>query len=123
MMQLYSFKEKIGENLLTFLRLKGYTKSSLSKLTGISRPTINQILEGNSPSPKIYEDQIQKITDSLNLPLEYFLNSPTQKPETWQLPSTQYSDRSSTLKRSELTQDLLDDLDELLTVAAFYIKG
>ncbi len=122
-MKLYSLQQIIGENLLTFLRLNGYTKTSLSKLTGISRPTINQILEGQSPNPNIYEEQLKKITGALKLPLDYFINPPSNKPEIWQLPSTQYSDRSPAAKRSDIAQDLLDNLDELLTVAAFYIKG
>ena len=59
-MTLYNLQNIIGENLLIFLRLNGYTKSSLAKMTGISRPTINQILEGKSPNPKIYEEQIRR---------------------------------------------------------------
>lgn len=121
-MKLHSFKSKIGENLLTYIRMNGYTKSSLSKLTGISRPTLNQILEGQSPNPTIYEDQIRRITDRLELPIDYFINPPSIKPEKWLLPSTQYSDRATTSERSRQTQELLDDLDELLTVATFYIK-
>lgn len=122
-MTLYNLQNIIGENLLIFLRLKGYTKTSLAKMTGISRPTINQILEGKSPNPKIYEEQIQKITDALKLPIDYFINFSDIQHEKWHLPSTQYSDRSTISNRNQLTQDLLSDLDELLTVAAFYIKG
>ncbi|MFC7393027.1 helix-turn-helix domain-containing protein [Scopulibacillus cellulosilyticus] len=122
-MKLYTLQNVIGENLLTFLRIKGYTKTSLAKLTGISRPTINQILEGKSPNPKIYEEQIKKITEALKLPIDYFINFSPAQQEKWQIPTTQYSDRSASSKRTQLTQDLLNDLDELLTVAAFYIKG
>ncbi len=120
---MHSYQKRIGENLLNFLRLKGYTKTSLSRLTEISRPTLNQIIEGRSPNPKIYEDQIKKITESLDLPNDYFLQNFQGNIEKWQLPTTQYSDRSSlSPERSEYAQMLIDDLDELLTVAALYIR-
>ncbi|MGD7024644.1 helix-turn-helix transcriptional regulator [Rossellomorea vietnamensis] len=122
-MPLYQLQSIIGENLLKFLRVNGYTKTSLAKMTGISRPTINQIVEGKSPNPKIYEEQIQKITDAFNLPIDYFTYFSDVQQEKWHLPSTQYSDRSTFSNRNELTKDLLSDLDELLTVATFYIKG
>lgn len=121
-MAIYNFQKIIGNNLLTFLKLKGYTKTALAKMTGISRPTLNQILEGRSPNPKIYEEQMQKVADAFSLPVDYFLKAPDIQQEKWQVPSTQYSDRSTT-GRDPLTQELLNDLDELLTVAAYYIKG
>ncbi|CAN7534553.1 helix-turn-helix domain-containing protein [Rossellomorea sp. LjRoot5] len=122
-MRLYHLQSMVGENLLTYLRLKGYTKTALSKMTGISRPTINQILEGKSPNPKIYEEQLGKITEALQLPNDYFETFSGFHEEKWQLPSTQYSDRSAISDKSPLTEELLNDLDELLTVAAFYVKG
>lgn len=122
-MKLFSLKKSIGENLLHYIRLNGYTKTSFSKLTGISRPTLNQILNGDSPSPNIYEEQMKKITDALGLPLDYFTQLPSHEQEKWLLPATQYSDRFSGSERDALTRELLADLDELLSVAAFYVKG
>ena len=121
-MDLFTFKKRIGENLTAYLRLKGYTKTSLYKLTGISRPTLDQIFEGSSPNPTNFNQQLAKITTSLDLPIDYFINAPTEKVENWQLPNIQFSDRVSTGERSPLAQELLGDLDELLTVAAFYIR-
>ncbi|RBP00013.1 helix-turn-helix domain-containing protein [Rossellomorea aquimaris] len=122
-MRLYHLQTMVGENLLRYLRVKGYTKTALSKMTGISRPTINQILEGKSPNPKKYEEQLGKITEALDLPNDYFEEFSGIQEEKWQLPSTQDSDRSTISNKSPLTQELLNDLDELLTVAAFYVKG
>ena len=57
------------------------------------------------------------------MPSDYFINFSGMQHEKWHLPTTQYSDRTTTSNRNQLTQELLSDLDELLTVAAFYIKG
>lgn len=121
-MDLFPFKQRIGENLTNFLRLKGYTKTSLAKIANISRPTLNQILDGNSPNPNIYNQQLAKITDALALPFNYFLDNIDNRAEKWQLDSIQYSDRSANEDRNEWSKELLGDLDELLTVAAFYIR-
>ncbi|MCM3390449.1 helix-turn-helix transcriptional regulator [Ureibacillus chungkukjangi] len=122
-MKLFNNQQTIGKNLLAFLRLKGYTKSSFAKMVEISRPTLNQIFEGNSPNPNTYKEQIKKITDALNVPIEFFLETALDTAEKWQTPTTQYSDHAfSSPERSKEAQSLLNDLDELLTVAAIYIK-
>jgi transcriptional regulator with XRE-family HTH domain len=118
----FTFKKRIGQHLTDYLRLKGYTKTSLSKIADISRPTLNQILDGSSPNPNIYNQQLAKITDALDLPSDYFIAVSGNKAEKWQLASIQYSDRKANEERSEWSQELLEDLDELLTVAAFYIR-
>jgi transcriptional regulator with XRE-family HTH domain len=120
-MNLFNFRSVIGENLLTFLRLKGYSKSSFSKLTGISRPTLNQIFEGSSPNPKIYNQQIEQIIDQLELPVDYFLTPPTVEYEKWRQPIVHYSDRVAEDNRGPIVQELLDDLDELTDIAALYL--
>ncbi len=63
----FDFRELIAKNLLSFLSQRGYSKLSFSKLTDISRPTIDQILKGESPSPKQYNSQITKINEMLHL--------------------------------------------------------
>lgn len=71
----FEHRETIAKNVVNFLRLKGFSKLSLSKQTGISRPTIDQIIKGESPSPKQYNSQIEKINCAFDLPEDYFITS------------------------------------------------
>ena len=89
-------------------------------MVNVSRNSLNQIIAGNTTNPDIYHEHIQSITKSLNLPYDYFLKYRSGKLEKWQMKSQKETHEYP--ERSKLAQELLDDLDELLTVAAFYIK-
>ncbi|KQL33471.1 hypothetical protein AN959_17460 [Psychrobacillus sp. FJAT-21963] len=116
-------RKKIGKNIISFIRLKGYTITSLSRLTGISASTLHCIVAGEMSKHEIYHNNMVKITESLNLPLNFFLEPLSMEKERWQISTTKYIlTSSSSTRRSELAQTLLDDLDELLIIAAFYIK-
>jgi transcriptional regulator with XRE-family HTH domain len=118
---LFNYKHEIGENLMTYIRLKGYSKSSFSRLAGISRPTLNQIFEGCSPNPGTYNQQISQITNTLELPIDYFLTLPEIEHEKWRQPVIQYSDRSVDERRDPVVHELLSDLDELTDMAPLYL--
>lgn len=120
-MNLFNERKKIGEHLTKFLRLNGYSKSSFSNLTGISRPTLNLILSGDITSSTTFDSHLEKISQSLELPKGYFLNLPTNLLETWQLPTVQYSDRSEIRERPRDVQDILENLDDLLDIASLYL--
>jgi transcriptional regulator with XRE-family HTH domain len=89
---MFNYKGIIGENILSYIRLKGYSKSSFCRLSGISRPTLDLILAGTSQNPAIYEKHIRKITESLNVPLNYFLTMPQIDVPKWQNSIFQFSD-------------------------------
>jgi transcriptional regulator with XRE-family HTH domain len=120
-MNFFQHRKKIGENIATFIRLKGFSKSSFSKLTNISRPTLNLILAGEISSPVTFETHLKKITAAFNLPEDYFLHPPVIIPESWQRPAMQYSDRLQEENRPEHIQKILNDLDDLLDIAAIYL--
>jgi len=119
-MQLFTHQKTIGKNLKNFILRKGYTKSSFSRLVEISISTLDQIIDGINTNPQLYHEQIKKITKTLNLPYDYFLTTLTQNLEKWQISRQQ--EIATFPERSKLTQELLEDLDELLIVAAYYIK-
>lgn len=105
---------------MTFLRLKGFSKLSLSKLTEISRPTIDQIIKGESPNPKQYNSQIAKINKTFDLQDDYFINSTisfTPPPARYA-----YSDHGSVEEKSPEVKELLDGLDNVLDIYALYLK-
>lgn len=121
-MEIFNHRETIGKNISTYIRLKGYSKSSFSKLTEISRPTLNQLLSGDSPSPKTFEDQINRITGVLELPIDYFLNEPVISSERWRAPMIHHSDRAPNGDRDNvLAKQLLNDLDDLMSIASLYL--
>ncbi|WP_313640589.1 hypothetical protein [Paenibacillus sp.] len=71
----FDHRELIAKNLVTFLRLKGYSKLSMSKQSDISRPIIDQIIKGESLDSKQYNKQIEKINKTFELPDNYFITS------------------------------------------------
>lgn len=121
-MELYDYRKTIGQNLATYIRLKGYSKLSFSKLTNISRPTLDKILLGESPSSKTFEKQMSQIIGILGVPKWEFLTEPILKSKiSKNSPVVQYSDRSLGDKRTNYAQELLDDLDQLMGIAALYM--
>ena len=117
--QLFDFQHNIGKNIIYFIELKGYTKSSISRLTGVTKSNLDQLIKGEFSDPFHYEKQITRLTKSLNLPNDYFLKT-IERPEKWQLSNIQGTASS---QKSLLAQELLEDLDELISIAPFYITG
>lgn len=76
----------VGENIAAYIRLKGYSRASFAQLVGISRPILNQILSGEGLSPTILDEQVERITNSLSLPRDYFLTPPVIRVEKWREP-------------------------------------
>lgn len=120
-MNLFQERKKFGENLTIFIRIKGYSKSSFAKLINLSRPTLDKILAGDSTNVKKFEEQVEQIAQALNVSTDYFLQKPIVALEEWQRPAMQYSDRASTKTRQSNVQQVLDDLDDLLDIAAIYL--
>lgn len=113
-------RKVIARNLLSFIRLKGYSKKSFSILTGISRPTIDQILKAESPNPTTFNAQIAKINETFNLPADYFIT--TQEVSTEPLPlAYAYLDHGIGEERSEQVKVLLEGLDNVLDIYSMYV--
>lgn len=117
----FDFRQLIAKNLLSFLRQRGYSKLSFSKLTDISRPTIDQILKGESPSPKQYNSQITKINEMLHLPDDYFIVF-RDEPVTTSCYAYAFSDHGQDANKSPKTMELLNALDNILDVYSLYLK-
>lgn len=116
----FEHQKTIAKNLITFIRVNGYSKLSLSKLTGISRPTIDQILKAESPSQTTYNAQIAKINQTFELPEHYFITA--QATPSLTLPLTYaYSDHGLNVEKSEKTTELLEGLDNILDIYSMYV--
>ena len=70
---IYDNRYKIGENLLNFIKDNGYTKSSISKLTGISRPTFDKLIKGEIDNNTTLKSHIDKIVMAFNITIEQLI--------------------------------------------------
>ncbi|HHU16877.1 MAG TPA: helix-turn-helix transcriptional regulator [Clostridiales bacterium] len=73
-MELFENRKLIGKNILNLIKDNGYTKSSFSMLTNISRPTLNKLIDGEVHSLATFITHIQKILESQNIDEEQLLN-------------------------------------------------
>lgn len=67
----------IGEKLRELLDIRGMKQTELARLTGISKTTINSIITRNNKSVDF--SAIEKISDALDVPIEYFMEKATKK--------------------------------------------
>ncbi|WP_341280787.1 helix-turn-helix transcriptional regulator [Paenibacillus sp. FSL H8-0537] len=117
----FEHQKKIAKNLVAFIRLHGYSKRSLSILTGISRPTIDQIIKGESPNQTTFNTQISKINETFQLPADYLITVqviPVQSPPL----AYAYSDYGDIdNNRSDKAINLLEGLDNILDIYSIYV--
>ncbi|MEK5357876.1 hypothetical protein [Paenibacillus sp. FSL L8-0709] len=104
----------IAQNMILFMRERGYSKLSLSKLSGIPRPQIDQILSAQNTDEYVYDAQIMQIKQKFDLTDDYILTAT----EINQLPSPPIVDEG----KSELAQEMLDGLDHILDIYSMYLK-
>jgi predicted XRE-type DNA-binding protein len=71
---IYHNRYKIGSNIIEFIRNNGYTKSSFSKLTGISRPTIDKLVKGEIDNNTTLKKHVDKIIATFNINLEELMD-------------------------------------------------
>ncbi|NMM64638.1 helix-turn-helix transcriptional regulator [Clostridium sp. P21] len=71
---IYDNRYKIGSNLLDFIKDNGYTKSSISKLTGISRAIIDKLIKGEIDNNTTLKSHIDKIVTTFNIDIEQLIN-------------------------------------------------
>lgn len=111
-------RETIAKNLVTFIRMKGYSKLTFSKLSGISRITIDRIMKGGSFESEQYNRQIEKINKAFDLPNNYFIN-----PLISTAPTTYTRSNDSVgSERDPQVEELLDGLDNILDIYSLYLK-
>ncbi|AIQ38007.1 transcriptional regulator with XRE-family HTH domain [Paenibacillus sp. PastF-3] len=114
----FDHREIIAKNLVTFLRQKGYSKLSLSKLTDISRATIDQIIKGKCLNSMEYNKQIEKINITFELSDNYFITPLISiNPITYT-----YSDQCADPEKSTEVKELLDGLNNVLDIYSLYLK-
>ena len=71
---LFENRKLIGKNILNIIKDNGYTKSSFSRLTNNSRPTLDKLIKGEVDSLATFKTHIQKILESQDMNEEQLLN-------------------------------------------------
>lgn len=62
---LFDMRSNVGPRLEALMKELEYTKAGLCKAAGISRPTLDKILDGSITSPVNYEKHLRKILEHL----------------------------------------------------------
>ncbi|MEY8763880.1 MULTISPECIES: helix-turn-helix domain-containing protein [Clostridium] len=78
---MYNNRYKVGSNIIQFIKDNGYTKSSFSKLTGISRPTIDKMIKGEIDNNTTLKKHVNKIIATFNIRPEELINYKCMKSE------------------------------------------
>lgn len=71
---LFENRKMTGKNILNIIKDNGYTKSSFSRLTDISRPTLDKLIKGEIDSFATFKTHVQKILESQNVDEEQLMN-------------------------------------------------
>lgn len=71
---LFENRKLIGKNILSIIKDNGYTKSSFSRLTNISRPTLDKLINGEVDSFATFKTHVRKILETQGMDGEQLLN-------------------------------------------------
>lgn len=110
--QVFDDRKRVGENINEILKEKGHTKISFAKLIGISRPTLDNLINGKSTSLTTFKNQIDKIINNANVSLEDIFNYRNTKVINAYFSDNAPKDHKPTPKGNEMF-DILNDIVSL----------
>jgi transcriptional regulator with XRE-family HTH domain len=64
---LFEQRSLVGSKLKDCIKEKGYTKVSFAKMTDISRPTLDKLLNGEVDNKSTFDKHLNKILAALNI--------------------------------------------------------
>lgn len=71
---LFEQRISVGKKLKDYIRNSGFTKVSFSQNTGISRPTLDRLLDGTVDSKSTFDKHLQKVLNTLNMTADQLLS-------------------------------------------------
>jgi predicted transcriptional regulator len=71
---IFQNRKRIGENILNLIKDTGYTKASFSRLTDISRPTLDKVISGEIDSATTLTTHLDKILKSQGISIDNLIN-------------------------------------------------
>ena len=115
--ELFEERALVASKLKECIRDKGYTKVAFAGKAGISRPTLDKLLNGTVDSKSTFDRHLQKILKTLNMSVDDFMffHSPAEKKE-----ATVFSENAPAEHEMSETAskqyDLLLDIIDLCTI-------
>lgn len=121
--KIFTQRGEIGRKILQFIKGEGYTKSSFAKMIDVSRPTLNQIIEGKTPSETTFNTQINKILNAIGMDLDDLINYENKNNNNTDIMKVAYSNNSpNDHSMSKSAVDTLNILDNVLDLYEIYYK-
>ncbi|MGL5085568.1 MAG: helix-turn-helix domain-containing protein [Clostridium sp.] len=117
--KLFDERKLVGDKLLSIIKDKGYTKSSFSKITDISRPTLDKIIKGDIDNKTTFISHIKKIVEAKIASYEEFLSYESLNNNSNLV--MMYSDNAPNgYRRTDDTKELFMILDDLINLSEIY---
>lgn len=109
---LFEQRNLVARKLKDCIRARGFTKVSFSKMAGISRPTLDKLLNGEIDNKNNFDKHLQKILAALNLSIDelmYFESEPQRIEVVYSQNSpADYQMNEKAKKQYGLLLDILD---------------
>lgn len=112
--ELFEQRSLVASKLKDCIRDKGYTKVSFASKTGISRPTLDKLLNGSIDSKSTFDRHLQKILNELNMTVDELMlyratvNYASSSAVYSQNPPVNHEMSEKAKKQYELLLDVID---------------
>ena len=115
--ELFEQRALVASKLKECIKEKGYTKVAFAGKAGISRPTLDKLLNGAIDSKSTFDRHLQKILKTLNMSVEDFMlfHSPVEKKESAVFSENAPAEHEMSMTASK-QYDLLLDIIDLCTI-------
>lgn len=118
MVEMFDHRNLVASKIKDCLRDRGYTKISFAEKSGISRPTLDKMLNGQIENKKTFEKHIQKIMDTLNLSADELISYQGYRLIPMQTVNSQNA--PDDYKRTDKAQQEYELLLDIIDLCAIY---
>lgn len=108
--ELFEMRKLTGIKLKNYIRYSGFSKVSFCKKTGISRPTLDKILNGELDSKSTFDKHLNKILTSLAINPETLMKFSSKIPNVDAVYSQNAPGDYEMNEKAEKEYDLLQDI-------------
>lgn len=109
---LFETRKLVGEKLKACIRSKGFTKVTICKKAKISRPILEELLNGEIDNKSVFDEHLYKILDSLKITPDFLIKVLPETQQTdemcLQAVLVNYQMSEKAMKEYELLQDILN---------------
>ena len=114
---LFEQRSLVASKLKDCIRGKGFTKVSFAKKAGISRPTLDKLLNGSIDSKSTFDRHLQKILKMLNMSVDDLMFFQTEQDRQIAVVYSQNAPSEHEMNETAGKQyDLLMDVVELCAI-------